>query len=284
MLTQLEIDSYNELGYIGVQNVLTSEEVQELRAVTDNLVEESRKITVSDEVFDLEPEHTPDSPKVRRIKSPISVHPIFDQIIRHSGILDIVAQLIGPDIRTNGNKLNMKLSEVGSAVEWHQDWAFYPHTNDDILAVGVCLDDMTKENGCLLVVPESHKGPILDHHLDGYFAGAVTDESFDDSDAKKIELRAGGVSIHHVRALHGSLPNTSSNQRRLLLFQYCAGDSWPLSGIDWDGYKSSFLRGQPANQPRLVDVPVRMPLPGSKRTGSIYETQTILERSTFSKK
>ena len=284
MLTQLEIDSYNELGYIGVQNVLTSEEVQELRAVTDNLVEESRKITVSDEVFDLEPEHTPDSPKVRRIKSPISVHPIFDQIIRHSGILDIVAQLIGPHIRTNGNKLNMKLSEVGSAVEWHQDWAFYPHTNDDILAVGVCLDDMTKENGCLLVVPESHKGPILDHHLDGYFAGAVTDESFDDSDAKKIELRAGGVSIHHVRALHGSLPNTSSNQRRLLLFQYCAGDSWPLSGIDWDGYKSSFLRGQPANQPRLVDVPVRMPLPGSKRTGSIYETQTILERSTFSKK
>ncbi|MAN25268.1 MAG: phytanoyl-CoA dioxygenase [Gemmatimonadetes bacterium] len=284
MLTQLEIDSYNELGYTGVQNVLTFEEVQELRAVTDNLVEESRKITVSDEVFDLEPEHTPDSPKVRRIKSPISVHPIFDQIIRHSGILDIVAQLIGPDIRTNGNKLNMKLSEVGSAVEWHQDWAFYPHTNDDILAVGVCLDDMTKENGCLLVVPESHKGPILDHHLDGYFAGAVTDESFDDSDAKKIELRAGGVSIHHVRALHGSLPNTSSNQRRLLLFQYCAGDSWPLSGIDWDGYKSSFLRGQPANQPRLVDVPVRMPLPGSKRTGSIYETQTILERSTFSKK
>ena len=284
MLTQLEIDSYNELGYTGVQNVLTFEEVQELRAVTDNLVEESRKITVSDEVFDLEPEHTPDSPKVRRIKSPISVHPIFDQIIRHSGILDIVAQLIGPDIRTNGNKLNMKLSEVGSAVEWHQDWAFYPHTNDDILAVGVCLDDMTKEDGCLLVVPESHKGPILDHHLDGYFAGAVTDESFDDSDAKKIELRAGGVSIHHVRALHGSLPNTSSNQRRLLLFQYCAGDSWPLSGIDWDGYKSSFLRGQPANQPRLVDVPVRMPLPGSKRTGSIYETQTILERSTFSKK
>ena len=284
MLTQLEIDAYNELGYIGVQNVLTSQEVQELRAVTDNLVEESRKITVSDEVFDLEPEHTPDSPKVRRIKSPISVHPIFDQIIRHSGILDIVAQLIGPDIRTNGNKLNMKLSEVGSAVEWHQDWAFYPHTNDDILAVGVCLDDMTKENGCLLVVPESHKGPILDHHLDGYFAGAVTDESFDDSDAKKIELRAGGVSIHHVRALHGSLPNTSSNQRRLLLFQYCAGDSWPLSGIDWDGYKSSFLRGQPANQPRVVDVPVRMPLPGSKRTGSIYETQTILERSTFSKK
>ncbi len=282
MLTDLEIDRYHDQGYIGVENVLSSEEIQGLREVSDQLVEQSRKITGHDDVFDLEPDHTPESPKVRRIKSPITVHPIFDQTIRHSGILDIVAQLIGPNIRTNGNKLNMKLGDVGSAVEWHQDWSFYPHTNDDILAVGVCLDDMTEDNGCLLVVPESQKGPILDHHLDGYFAGAVTDNSFEDSGANKVELRAGGISIHHVRALHGSLPNTSPNPRRLLLFQYCAGDAWPLMGIDWEGYTSSFLRGEPSNQPRVTEVPVRMPLPGSKRMGSIYETQTILKRSTFS--
>tara|TARA_B100001250_G_scaffold235574_2_gene202373 strand:- start:982 stop:1836 length:855 start_codon:yes stop_codon:yes gene_type:complete len=282
VLTDLEIDRYHDQGYIGVENVLSSEEIQGLREVSDQLVEQSRKITGHDDVFDLEPDHTPESPKVRRIKSPITVHPIFDQTIRHSGILDIVAQLIGPNIRTNGNKLNMKLGDVGSAVEWHQDWSFYPHTNDDILAVGVCLDDMTEDNGCLLVVPESQKGPILDHHLDGYFAGAVTDNSFEDSGANKVELRAGGISIHHVRALHGSLPNTSPNPRRLLLFQYCAGDAWPLMGIDWEGYTSSFLRGEPSNQPRVTEVPVRMPLPGSKRMGSIYETQTILKRSTFS--
>ncbi|MEE3233197.1 MAG: phytanoyl-CoA dioxygenase family protein [Candidatus Latescibacterota bacterium] len=282
MLTDLEINRYNDQGYIGVEKVLSSEEVESLRDVVDELVEQSREITVNDDVFDLEPDHTSESPKVRRIKSPITVHPIFDQTIRHSGILDVVAQLIGPNIRTNGNKLNMKLGEVGSAVEWHQDWSFYPHTNDDILAVGVCLDDMTEDNGCLLVVPESQKGPILDHHLDGRFAGAVTDESFDDGGAKKVELPAGGMSIHHVRALHGSLPNTSSNPRRLLLFQYCAGDAWPLMGVDWEGFTSSFLRGQPSNQPRVTEVPVRIPLPGSKRTGSIYETQTILERSTFS--
>ena len=282
MLTDLEIDRYHDQGYIGVENVLSSEEIQGLREVSDQLVEQSRKITGHDDVFDLEPDHTPESPKVRRIKSPITVHPIFDQTIRHSGILDIVAQLIGPNIRTNGNKLNMKLGDVGSAVEWHQDWSFYPHTNDDILAVGVCLDDMTRDNGCLLVVPESQKGPILDHHLDGYFAGAVTDKSFEDSGADKVELRAGGISIHHVRALHGSLPNTSPNPRRLLLFQYCAGDAWPLMGINWEGYTSSFLRGEPSNQPRVTEVPVRMPLPGSKRMGSIYETQTILKRSTFS--
>jgi len=70
--------------------------------------------------------------------------------------------------------------------------------------------------------------------LDGHFAGAVTGERFDASSAEKIEVKAGGISIHHVRVLHGSLPNLSPDPRRLLLFQYCAGDAWPLRGIDWD--------------------------------------------------
>ena len=47
----------------------------------------------------------------------------------------------------------MKSGEFGSPVEWHQDWAFYPHTNDDLLAVGVCIDDMNETNGCLLSSP-----------------------------------------------------------------------------------------------------------------------------------
>ena len=50
--------------------------------------------------------------------------------------------MIGPDLRLHGSKLNLKSPQYGSPVEWHQDWAFYPHTNDDILAIGVMLDDM----------------------------------------------------------------------------------------------------------------------------------------------
>ena len=101
-------------------------------------------------MFDLEPGHTAAHPQLRRLKSPAAEDPVYDRTLRHDTILDIVAQLIGPTIRTNGNKLNMKSAGFGSEVEWHQDWAFYPHTNDDILAVGVALDDMMLENGCLL--------------------------------------------------------------------------------------------------------------------------------------
>jgi len=281
MLNQNQFDQYKRDGYLGVENVLSDAEIEELRSVTDLFVEKSRLVTETDKVFDLEPGHTADEPKLRRLKSPIKVHDLYLRTLKHKKVLDIVSQLIGPSIWSNGNKLNMKSGGFGSPVEWHQDWAWYPFTNDDLLAVGICIDDMTEENGCLLAIPGSHKGRILDHHKKGFFAGGVTEPNFDDSAAEKIELKAGGISIHHVRALHGSLPNLSTNPRRLLLFQYCASDAWPLGGVDWDDYVSRHVRGEPTNQPRLVEVPVRMPIPKCGLDGSIYETQSTMERSTF---
>ena len=137
---------------------------------------------------------------------------------------------------------------------------------------------MTIENGALLVVPGSHKGKIYDHHYEGHFSGAITDTTFDDKSAVPIELKAGGISIHHVRTIHGSTPNRSQHPRRLLLFQYCAIDAWPLAQAgDWESFNRAVIRGEPTNIPRVREVPVRMPLPGSIKGGSIYETQTIIK-------
>ncbi|MFO0004491.1 MAG: phytanoyl-CoA dioxygenase family protein, partial [bacterium] len=84
------------------------------------------------------------------------------------------AALWGPDIRYDHSKLNLKSAGFGSPVEWHQDWAFYPHTNDDLAAVGVMMDDMRLENGPLLCIPGSHRGPVFDHHdPQGIFCGAL---------------------------------------------------------------------------------------------------------------
>lgn len=283
MLDEKQIASYRREGYLGVEGVLSAAEVEELRRVTDEFVERSRQVAQHDDVFDLEPGHSAAQPKLRRIKNPASQHPVYDQALRHRAILDIVAQLVGPAIRYNGHKLNLKSAEFGSPVEWHQDWAFYPHTNDDLLAVGIALDDMTLENGCLLVLPGTHTGPILDHHQGGRFVGAVTQEGFDDGAAVPVQVRAGGISIHHARLLHGSLPNTSARPRRLLLFQYCAGDAWPVMGTSQEVWEQTLLRGSLTYEPRLAPVPVRLPLPPALRQGSIYETQTLLQESTFKK-
>ena len=288
LLSKAEIDCYAENGYLSVSSVLTGSELKELQRVTDEFIDKSREIKESDDVFDLEPSHNFASPRLRRLKSPSKAHPVFRKTMSHTRILDIVSQLIGPDIYTNGDKMNMKLPQVGSPVEWHQDWAFYPHTNDDLLAVGVCLDDSNQENGCLMVVPGSHRGPTLDHHQDGHFVGAVTDRNFDPAAAVPIELEAGDISIHHVRALHGSLPNKSDKARRLFLIQYAALDAWPLQpplymGANFHEFDNYVLRGTPNFQPRMADVPVRLPLPPAKRRGSIYETQLELKESTFQK-
>lgn len=285
MLVQEQIDFYHEQGYLGVEGVLSEDEVLALRRVTDEFVELSRMVTEHTDVFDLEPGHTSENPKLRRLKSPIGQHKVYDSMMRHEKILNIVSQLIGYGLRCNGNKLNMKQPGYGSPVEWHQDWSFYPHTNDDLLAVGVAIDDMTEENGPLLVIPGSHKGPIYDHHLDGHFCGAVTDSAFSDKAAVPVMVKAGGITIHHVRMLHGSVANTSKHPRRLLLFQYCALDAWPLMGVkDYESFNESIVRGEPSNVPRVTDVPVRMPLPPPLKSGSIYESQTVLKKSTFGKK
>lgn len=284
MLTQKQIAFYNEFGYLGVEGVLSKEEVAELRRVTDEFVEKSRTVSQNDAVFDLEPGHSVDRPRLRRLKDPIKQHAVYMDTLRHPRILEIVGQLIGYGLRCNGNKLNLKYAEFGSPVEWHQDWAFYPHTNDDLLAVGICIDPMTMENGALLVIPGSHKGPVLDHHSKsrGVFVGAVTDEDFTAEKAVPILLDAGAISIHHARTLHGSAPNTSPNPRRLLLYQYCAIDAWPISGFgSWDAFNATIVRGEPTVVARVTNVPVRMPVPAGERGGSIYETQMMMEKRMF---
>jgi ectoine hydroxylase-related dioxygenase (phytanoyl-CoA dioxygenase family) len=139
------------------------------------------------------------------------------------------------------------------------------------------------ENGCLLVEPGSHKGPVLSHHhSQGFFVGAVTEPGYEPTNAVPILVEAGGISIHHVRTLHGSAPNTSPNSRRLLLFQYCANDAWPLVAFPgWEEFNANIVQGQPTQTPRVTNVPVRVPLPAGERGGSLYETQMMMEKRLY---
>ncbi len=283
MLSARQIAFYQENGYLTVENVLSAGELRAVRRVTDDFVERSRRISESDAVFDLEPNHSAEAPRLRRIKNPIMQHEVYDQVFRHERILNIVEQLIGPGLRRNNTKLNMKEPDHGSAVEWHQDWAFYPHTNDDVLAVGVCLDDMTAENGCMLMVPGSHKGELYSHHENGVFVGAVSVPGFQPRETAQCLVKAGGITIHHARTLHASTPNHSTKPRRLLLFEYCSLDSWPLMGSSYADYCATVIRGAPGVTPRTEAVPVIIPLPKPENAGSIFEIQEALQNREMAK-
>jgi len=137
MLKKTEIDKYEEVGAIVVEGVLDDVTRQHMKNVLADLVERSRAVRTHDKVYDLEPGHSSEEPRVRRIKTPHLVHPVFAEFLRSPKVLGILRDLLGDGARLHGSKLNLKAPRFGSPVEWHQDWAFYPHTNDDLLAVGV---------------------------------------------------------------------------------------------------------------------------------------------------
>ena len=153
---------------------------------------------------------------MRRVKTPHRFFPVFQQLLRHPRLVAVLQDLLGPSLRLTGSKINLKSPRYGSPVEWHQDWAFYPHTNDDLLAVGVMLDDCTQRqrpaHGGAGQSPRSHiRSPCRRVFLRSHRSR----RPFSDEIARAVPLtgRAGSMSFHHVRLVHGSAQNVSSLPR-----------------------------------------------------------------------
>lgn len=286
MISPADAVFYRENGYLARQGLLESELIQEMGKACDALCAEAAELTESNDRYDLEDSHSRGHVRVRRLKRPTEMAAVFHRVARHPKLLDALSMLIGPEIRLSHptGKINIKAAEFGAAVEWHQDWAAYPHTNDDLLTVGIPLDDCQEVNGPLLVIPGSHKGPIYDHHVDGIYCGGIDPvaSGIDFSKAVPLTGNAGMVTFHHVRTVHGSALNRSKWPRRLFLLQYAAVDAWPILGIkDWDKFNAAIVRGAPTFAPRTAEVPVRIPLPMPPSTGSLYEQQRIMSNRHF---
>jgi ectoine hydroxylase-related dioxygenase (phytanoyl-CoA dioxygenase family) len=288
VLSQADIDQYNEVGYLVLESRVPIGVIEVIRAEISRFENEARGMTASNDRLDLEDSHRPDAPRLRRIKLPHRISEVIRELMRSDHVLAPVRDLIGPDLRLHTSKLNMKSANYGAAIEWHQDFAFYPHTNDDVLAVGVIIDDMGDENGPLKVFPGSHKGPILDHHSGGVFAGAIDLDAagLDQSNAATLTGPAGSISIHHGRIVHGSALNRSARDRRLLFYEMMAADAFPIMGAmttfeDIEDYNDRMLCGKPTLEPRLTPVPIRIPQPQPARAGSIYELQEGAQKPSF---
>lgn len=142
-------------------------------------------------------------------------------------------------------------------------------------------------NGPLQVIPGSHKGPVLSHHnKDGVFCGAVDPDDPDFHQEKAVTLtgKAGSMTVHHVRTLHGSAPNQSDRLRMILFYECLAADAWPLMGgasymqrlpqrEQWADLRERVIIGEPLVTPRMEAAPVRLPLPPAPDGGSLFKTQ-----------
>jgi ectoine hydroxylase-related dioxygenase (phytanoyl-CoA dioxygenase family) len=286
MLSHEQIELYREQGYLLVEDAVEEPLLERLRASTYEMIERSRAVTASDAVFDLDEGHSAAQPKLTRIKQPHVHLPAFFDVLHSPRVKAVLQALLGPTVRLQTTKLNTKAPGGGAAVEWHQDWAFYPHTNDDLLAVGLMLEDVDEANGPLMVIPGTHKGPVLSHAVNGVFAGAINpaDPLFEREKAVTLTDRAGSMTVHHVRLLHGSAPNMSNRARLICFYELAAADAWPLAGGStafvgltpqqvWEKIQAGMVYGEATIRPRLADVPVLLPLPPAPDQGSIFKIQ-----------
>lgn len=281
-LTPEQASFYADHGYLVIERAIPEDRLTQIRAVIAEFQEHAKYVSRSNEIFDLGPGHSAVTPQIRRLKDPVKRHAVFDDLMRAPEIVDVVEALFGGPVRFDHSKLNFKPPGGHAEIAWHQDWAFYPHTNDDLLAVGVMIEDCTPENGPLMVVPGSHRGPVYDHHQNGVFVGGVPYDEIAAESAKAVSLTApaGSISLHHVRTLHASSENVSDRERPLLLYSYSAVDAFPVfEKYDLKEYDSRIIRGAPTRIPRIVTNPMRLPLPQVKDADSIFDDQARLRKA-----
>jgi ectoine hydroxylase-related dioxygenase (phytanoyl-CoA dioxygenase family) len=224
MIQSSDIERFWEDGYLVVNGVLTPDEVEYYRAAS-----ESREV-----VSGLDKAGYRD--RIVHLLEITSRHPAFRELAKHPGVVSVVTKILGDDVQLHHSKLATKPPKVGQGTfSWHQDFAYFPHTNASLVAVMVMLDDATPENGCMSVVRGSHRWGLLNHLVDGWFCGQCMEpERW--SDASRIVTltpRAGGISVHHALTLHASGENVAGLPRRGVVYQYRAADAYQLAGDVW---------------------------------------------------
>lgn len=238
LLDQAERAAYARDGFFWRDGVFTASEIERLRAVV-----EAQGFAATYK----QGERTIHS------LSLTTAHPVLRDLACDPRIVGRIVPLLGPDICLQHSKLAAKPLAAGRGpFAWHQDFAYYPHTNTDLLSVMVMLDDADEENGCMWMVPGSHRLGLLPHSDDaGFFTGGCTGLRVWELPGATVAVtpRAGGISIHHALTLHGSAANASGRPRRGLVFSYRAADAqqladgiFPDTGFVVSGTRSGSVR------------------------------------------
>jgi non-heme Fe2+,alpha-ketoglutarate-dependent halogenase len=199
-LTEARVQHYRDQGYIAPVPALTTAEAAAIRARLEHY------------------EAGADG-----LKGPLrhKSHLLFtwlNDLVRHPRILDAVEDVIGPDILCWGTSFFIKNARDPGYVSWHQDSTYWGLEPPDIITAWVALSDSTLANGAMRVIPRTHEIDQVPHR-DTFAAdnllsrGQEVMVEVDDRQAVALELKAGEMSLHHVRLIHGSDPNPSDTRR-----------------------------------------------------------------------
>jgi ectoine hydroxylase-related dioxygenase (phytanoyl-CoA dioxygenase family) len=284
VLSQEQREFYFENGYLLLPEFVSPEWLERLREVSNAFIERSRGLTESDTTLALEPTHSAEKPRLRRLIDPTEHHPIYWEHVSQGPLADVAEDLLGPAFKFHHSKLNFKWSSGGEEIKWHQDIQFYPHTNYSVAAFGLYLDDVDHEMGPMGVIPGSHRGEIHDQYDEqDNWVGHIGEHALGRVDLDKVEWLtgpAGSVTVHNCRTVHGSLPNMSDRSRPLLLHTCTAADALPLTPRpSQTSHEGRMIRGQPARWVTFDADACQLPPDRSNQPGVTIFSSQNRERS-----
>lgn len=224
-LTASQIETFNTRGYVTDLNILTGEEVADLRTYFDGLL--ARVLASGQDSYTISSAH------MRHGR-------VYD-LMKEPRIVDLMGDLLGDNVIGWGAHFFCKMPNDGKWVSWHQDASYWPLTPSKTATMWLAIDDADTENACMRFVPGSHLKGHLTYRMSEDDEDNVLNQTVDNAesyggDPVDVILKAGQASVHSDLLLHGSEANQSARRRCGLTLRYCAADvqahmGWQDKGI-----------------------------------------------------
>lgn len=234
MISQQQLDIFDEQGYLIIEGLLTPAELERCNVEVERLHEFAAELEAKGDrttmSFQREPylddEIAKGLPVLRKIESAGDHSRTFGDLAAHPQLIEVLSNLLGPDLLLFRNTLMLKPAHHGSVHALHQDTAYWPMEPANLITVSIALNDATPENGCFKVIPGSHRWPQRQWGMIARKQGAaLTDQDgLDTSGQIDVPLKAGSALLFHSSIIHGSGANRSPRPRHTALYAYFTPD------------------------------------------------------------
>jgi hypothetical protein len=228
VLTDVQITRYNAHGYLPGIRAFTEPAVSSNRTAFDGLLDQFLRAGKGSYAIDRYQDRVP----------------LIHDLARTPAILDVVEDILGPNIVCWATHFFCKMPGDDKGVSWHQDCSYWPLTPSRTVTVWLAIDDADRENGCMQVIPGSHLSGHLPFRESAEAEHNVLTQTIERAERfgrpVDVELKAGEFSLHSDLLIHGSLPNQSKRRRTGLTLRYCPPDV--RAYWDWNAY-SIICRG-----------------------------------------
>ena len=249
LLSEAQIEHYNQRGYISPIDVFSADEIAPIREYFDDLLDKA--LAAGWNNYEITNWH-------------IHCQGVWD-IVTNSRILDVVQDLLGETMILRHSHFFCKLPGDGKRVSWHQDASYWPISPSKVVSAWLALDDVDLENAAMHVIPGSHLQAQLPFEESTQDENNVLNQTVKDALAHgapvPMILKAGQMSLHSDWTLHGSEVNQSQRRRCGLAMRFLSSDvraynGWNSHSIVCRGVEPS---GHWANHPRPAgeDIPVK---------------------------